>query len=343
MTSTLTQSQQPHPHRSHPIYFEEFFDLGLDESASPFIKKDSRNWGENLSLKAAAISAVLLFLSFFLSLHASTLPLSHLSLILVYFLVGIPSLIESIEDIISLEINIDVLMTLAAFSSVLIGSGIEGGLLLVLFAISHAMEDAVTAKAKSAINSLKKLSPTVASVIEEDGSLIERSIKDIDIGTLILIKAGQVIPLDGEVIEGTSSVNLVHLTGENLPITKEPGDTVPSGGRNLEGALTVKVSHSSSESTLARIIRLVTEAQEARPRLQRWFEGISRTYALSIIGLAAFFALSMPFALPISYLGEEGSLYRALAFLIAASPCALILAIPIAYLSAISEIGRAHV
>jgi len=255
-------------------------------------------------------------------------------------IVGIPSLIDSIEDIISLEINIDVLMTLAAFSSVLIGSGMEGALLLVLFSISHAMEHAVSSKAKSAINTLTKLTPTVAFVVKDDGSLIERSVKDIAKGTKILIKADQVIPLDGKVIEGTSSVNLVHLTGENLPITKKEGDTVPSGGRNLEGSLTIEVTHTCADSTLSKIIQLVTQAQEARPRLQRWFDKLSRAYAISIILLATTFALTMPLFLNIPYLTLEGSIYRALAFLIAASPCALIIAIPIAYLSAISICAR---
>ncbi|MEC7839719.1 MAG: cation-translocating P-type ATPase [Chlamydiota bacterium] len=340
MTSTIAESNQPHPHTKHPVVFDEFFDMGLDESASPFLTPGSRKWSENLTLKTSILSAVLLILSFTLSLFPSTVPLSNLALIAVYVTVGIPPLIESIEDIISLEINIDVLMTIAAFSSVLIGSGMEGALLLVLFAISHAMEHAVAAKAKSAINSLTKLSPTTASVIESDGTLIERSVKDIPPGTKILVKAGSIVPLDGKVVEGTSSLNLVHLTGENLPVTKVPGDQIPSGGQNLEGALTIEVTHTSADSTLSKIIKLVTQAQEARPRLQRWFDKLSNTYASTIIFLAVTFALLMPYFLGIPFLSHEGSVYRALAFLIAASPCALIIAIPIAYLSAISVCAK---
>lgn len=323
-----------------PAIFEEFFELGLQETVSPFLTPDSRQWGANLTLKAAILAAFLLLLAFALSFFPSVIPLSNMLLVSVYFLAGIPALIESIEDLIDFEINIDILMTLAAFSSVLIGSGMEGALLLVLFALSGSMEDAVTTKAKSSISSLNKLSPTKANVMETDGTILERAIKDIDIGTTILVKSGQVVPLDGTVIEGISSVNLVHLTGENLPILKKPNDEVPAGARNLEGALILTVTRTSSDSTLSRIIQLVTQAQEARPALQRWFDKLSNAYAMTIILLAFFFAMTLPIFLGLPFLGVEGSIYRAIAFLIAASPCALIIAIPIAYLSAISVCAR---
>lgn len=337
MVMTSDSKARPSP---HPVVFEEFFELGLPESISPFLKPSSRGWGANLTLKASIAAAFLLLLSFVLSFYHHFMPISSFLLILVYFMAGIPSLIESIEDLLELEINIDILMTLAAFSSVLIGSGIEGALLLVLFALSGSIEDAVESKAKSSISSLNKLSPTKACVIDADGTLLERALSDIPIGSKILVKSGQVVPLDGVVIEGISSVNLVHLTGENLPVTKKVGDTVAAGARNLEGALVLNVTHISADSTLARIIQLVTQAQEARPALQRWFDKLSRGYAITIILLAGLFALTLPLVVGIPFLGIEGSVYRGLAFLIAASPCALIIAIPIAYLSAISVCAR---
>lgn len=323
-----------------PEYLTEYFEMGRQESTSPFLKPDSRRWSVNLTLKAALVAAFLLIIAFTLSFFPQWISFSHLLLVVIYFLAGIPSLIESVEDLFEGEINIDILMTLAAFSSVFIGSGMEGALLLVLFALSGAMEDAVTSKAKDAISSLHKLSPSKACVIEPDGTLIEKAIRDIPVGTHILIRSGQVIPLDGMVIDGTSSVNLVHLTGENFPITKSVHDIVPAGGRNLEGVLTVEVSHTSSDSTLSKIIQLVTQAQEARPTLQRWFDKASRGYAITIISLSALFALTLPYIFHIPFLGYEGSVYRAVAFLIAASPCALIIAIPIAYLSALSACAK---
>lgn len=199
--------------------FDEFIESGFEESISPFLTRRSRWWGVNIPLKGSLLAAVLLVISFALSFSSSLLPFSHLLLILVYFLAGIPSLIDSIEDLMSLEVNIDILMTLAAFLSVLIGSGMEGGLLLVLFSISGAIEHTVTGKAKNTLQGLHRLAPNKACVIEEDGTVFERAVRDVKVQTHILIKAGEVVPLDGKVIKGASSVNLVHLTGENLHIS----------------------------------------------------------------------------------------------------------------------------
>lgn len=322
--------------KSKPELFEEFFGFGLDESASPFLTPEGKSWAVNLTLKASIAAAALLIVAFFLSFTRNLVPISHFLILSVYFLAGIPALIDAIEDLIDFNINIDVLMTLAAFSSVIIGSSIEGALLLVLFALSGSIEDAVTAKAKSSINTLHNLSPTVATVLESDGHLVERSVKDIPSGTLILVRAGEMVPLDGLITLGTSTLSMAHLTGENMPIRKTLGDEVSAGARNMEGALTLKVTRTNADSTLTRIINLVTEAQEARPRLQRWFDSLSHSYAITIITLTGLFALTLPYLLNIPLMGVEGSLYRAVAFLIAASPCALILALPIAYLSAIS-------
>ena len=231
-------------------------------------------------------------------------------------------------------------MTLAAFSSVFIGSGMEGALLLVLFSLSGAMEDAVTTKAKSALNTLHNIAPKKATVIDPSGILLERALEEIPVGALILIKANEIVPLDGLIVEGASSINMSHLTGENFPVTKVVGDTVAAGSRNQEGVLEVQVTSTNKESTLAKIIQLVTQAEEAKPALQQWFDLLSQKYAITIISLAFIFAVFLPFILSIPYFGQEGSIYRALAFLIAASPCALIIAIPIAYLSAVSVCAK---
>lgn len=325
---------------SSAFLFNEFIESGLSESISPFLTPTSRRWGKNLSLKASIAAAFLLLFSFLLSFHSGLQTYSHLSLVFVYFLAGLPSLIHSIEDIVDLVVNIDVLMTLAAFLSVLIGSGMEGGLLLVLYSISGAIEESVTAKAKSTLSHLRTLAPPQAWIIAPDGSLYQRSVKDVQPDQKILIKSGEIAPLDGIVVEGISNVSLVHLTGENVPVMKQVGDLVPAGARNQEGRLVLQVTRTSTESTLARLITLITQASEAKPRFQRFIDSVSQNYALLIILLATFFALSFPFLFSIPFLGVEGSIYRALTFLIAASPCALVIAIPIGYMSAISVCAR---
>jgi Cd2+/Zn2+-exporting ATPase len=322
------------------VHFDEFFETGKEEELSPFLTDSSKHLAVNLPLKGSLTAAFFLILAYIAFFTSAPAPLLYIPLLFVYLLAGIPALIESIEDLCSLQVNIDVLMTLAAFGSVLIGSPLEGGLLLVLFAISGSMEEAVSSKAKASIKSLHKLSPTRASVLREDGISIEKALDQITVKTKILVKAGQIVPLDGKILEGTSSLNFVHLTGESVPVTKKPGDQIPAGALNLDGALVLEVTHTSQDSTLSRIIQLVTEAQEAKPNLQRFFDKVSQTYASSIITLSLLFALILPHVIGIPYAGHEGSIYRALAFLIAASPCALIIAIPIVYLSAISSCAR---
>lgn len=322
---------------SAPITFDEFFELGLPDTSSPFITPSSRKLGRNLKLRMSLLAVLFLAAAFVVPFFGYP---SSIFLLFVYFLVGTPAVIDALEDLSLLDVNIDVLMTLAAFSSIFIGGALEGGLLLVLFALSGSLEETVSFKAKGAIRSLRQIVPKKGLLIRPNGTTIEKAVQDIPVGSQILIRSGEMIPLDGEIVEGASHLNLVHLTGESQPVRKQKGDGVPAGAFTLEGVLTVKVTATAYDSTLARIIHLVTEAQDAKPNLQRWFDRASRGYSIGIISLFAFFAVSFPYLLAIPFLGPEGSIYRALAFLIAASPCALILAIPIAYLSAISSLAK---
>lgn len=321
-----------------PYLFDEFFSSGKEESISPFLTPRSRHWGRNLSLKSSTLAASLLALAFSLSFVSQ--PLSYLCLTFVYFLAGVPALIASLEDLRNLEINIDVLMTTAAFVAIAIDSSLEGALLLVLFELSHGLEESVSRKAHSALHNLNHLAPKFAHIVGDDGIVFEKAVREIAIKERMLIKNGEIVPLDGRIIEGTSSVNLVHLTGESLPIPKTVGDTIAAGARNLEAALVIEVEKISADSTLMRIIHLIKEAQEAKPRLQRWLDEFGQKYATTIIALTFLFALGLPWITTLPFFGTEGSIYRALAFLIAASPCALIIATPTAYLSSISACAK---
>ncbi len=321
-----------------PYIFDEFFTSGLEESVSPFLTPNSRRWAKHLSLKSSLVSALLLLCAFIASFYH--VALSNLLLTGVFFLSGTPALIDTIEDLRNFEVNIDILMTLAAFLSVLIGSQLEGGLLLVLFALSGAMEDAVSSRSKSALQNLNRLSPTMATVVDEAGGHFQKSVREIEVGVHLLIKAGEIVPLDGVVTEGHSFVNLVHLTGESVPVSKKKEDEVQAGSRNLDGSLTMRVTKTSSESTLSRIIQLIHQAQAMKPKVERFLEKFEKRYAMTIIGLSFLFAIFLPIFFSMAYLGVEGSIYRALTFLIAASPCALIIATPTAYLSAISSCAK---
>lgn len=322
---------------SEHLQLDEYLSSGYEETQNPFVTKSSRLWGKYASLIASLLSLGLLIASYITSFF--TPELANFFLIIVYFFVGTPALIDTLKDLLKFKINIEVLMTLAAFLSVLIGSEREGALLLVLFALSHALEHMVTAKTKGALSSLQKIAPSMAIVIDGNETF-QKSVKEISPGTKILIRAGEVIPLDGKVIRGSSYVNLAHLTGESIPISKKEGDEVQAGSINTDGTLTVEVIKTSAESTLAKIIKLITEAQAAKPKLQRFLDRFGDIYATSIIFTSVAIAVIIPFAFKIPFLGTEGSIYRSLAFLIAASPCALIIGAPTAYLGAISACAR---
>ncbi|MGH2639510.1 MAG: heavy metal translocating P-type ATPase, partial [Rhabdochlamydiaceae bacterium] len=232
-----------------PYSFDEFFASNQEETISPFLTPDSRKWGKSLPLRSAILAALLLAVAYCLSFIS---PMgSALTLSMVYLLVGTPALINSLKDLSRWDINIDVLMTLAALLSVIIGSEMEGALLLVLFELSAGMEMVVGEKTRSSVLRLSHLSPKSAWVVGDQGHLIEQSIREIAVGTIILVKAGEVIPLDGVVVEGRSFVNLVYLTGESGLLSKQVGNEVPAGASNLDGTLTIRVTRSSGDSTLS--------------------------------------------------------------------------------------------
>lgn len=323
---------------AQPYLLDDYLSSGYEEMQNPFITENSRLWGKYADLVFSLLSLVLLIASYSVSFFSSNL--SNFFLIIVYFYVGTPALIDTLKDLSKFKINIEVLMTLAAFLSVLIGSQVEGALLLVLFALSHALEHMVTQKTKGALSSLQQIAPTMAIIIDTNGENYQKSVREITPGTKILIRAGEVIPLDGKVVDGSSFVNLAHLTGESVPIQKTIGDDVQAGSLNTDGTLSVEVTKTSAESTLAKIIQLITQAQAAKPKLQRFLDKFGNIYATTIILTSTAIAIALPFLFNIPFLSHEGSIYRSLAFLIAASPCALIIGAPTAYLGAISACAK---
>ncbi len=311
--------------------FQRFFELGLEESASPFLDSQAKRISRNILLKSALTAAILLVIAW-VSFYWHS-PFWQIPTTFTYLLVGTPALIAAGEDIFrKRDVNIDVLMTVAAFAALLVGGALEGALLLVLFALSGALEDMVTLKAKSALSAINELAPSKACVVEDGGFYLERAVDDVHVGERIAVRAGEIVPLDGIVCEGSSSVSTAHLTGESRPLFVEKGQPLSSGTRVLDGSLVVEVTCSSHDSTVTKLIQLITHAHATKPQLTQTFDRFGKRYALAVMGLTGCFALFLPlFGIP--FLGPEGALLRAVSFLITASPCALILAVPISYLS----------
>lgn len=234
------------------------------------------------------------------------------------------------------KFDIDFLMLAAALGAALIGEWTEGALLLFLFTLSGALETYAMARTRKAIEALGKLRPEMALVRRSDGEVV-LPVEQLAIGDIVVVKPGERLPIDGVVIQGTSSVDQSAITGESIPVTKRPGDQVFAGTINGSGALEVEVTKLAAESTLSRIIKLVAEAREDATPTQKFIDRFSQPYTYTVIG-----ATALAIVLPILFLNEpfDVTLYRAMTLLVVASPCALIISTPASTLSAIAAAAR---
>ncbi len=243
---------------------------------------------------------------------------------------------ESIKSIQEPAVEIDLLMILAAVGALIIGAPFEGAMLLFLFSLSGVLEEYAIGRSRTAIKSLIDMRPESAQV-KREGKEVTVPIEDVDIGDVFLVRPGSRIPLDGVVQSGESTVDQSSLTGESVPVTKEPGDEVYGGTINETGSLEVEVTREAQESAIARLIHLVEQAQEKRAPTQQLIDRFEQPYVLSVLVMTAL-AIAIPFAL-LEH-SFEPTFYRAMTLMVAASPCAVIISTPAAVLSAISAGGR---
>ncbi len=337
-----------HPFRFTPSWilsrrvssFQRFFELGQEESASPFLDARAKRISRNIALKSAVASAILLGMSWFFRFYIAE-PFWPIPLSFVYLLAGTPFLIAAVDDVlVRHDVNIDVLNTSAAFGALAIGSPMEGALLLVLFTLAASLEDLVTLKAKSTLCAINEIAPTKAYVVESGGQLLERAVDDVKVGETIAVRAGEVVPLDGVVRKGQASVSMAHMTGESRPLFVGVSQAIASGARILDGSIEVEVQVTGHDSTVTKLIGLITRAHSSKPKLSQTFDRYGRIYAMCVIGITFFLMVFFPLVLNIPFYGDEGGVVRAISFLITASPCALILAVPITYLSALGASAR---
>ncbi len=235
------------------------------------------------------------------------------------------------------RLDMNVLMTVAVAGAWIIGEQEEAAAVVFLFALSEWLESLSGERARGAIRSLMSLAPEVALVRREDGSTEEIPAADVAIGQTILVRSGQRIPLDGEVTGGHSAVDQAPITGESVPVEKEAGDEVFAGTVNGEGSLEVRVSRAASDSTLSRIIQLVEEAEGSRAPMQRFVDRFAAVYTPTVLAVAILTAL-VP---PLLFSGTWGDwVYRALALLVIACPCALVIATPVSIVSGLTALAR---
>ncbi|OAH13041.1 heavy metal translocating P-type ATPase [Streptomyces jeddahensis] len=243
---------------------------------------------------------------------------------------------EGLKALKDKTLDVDLLMVVAALGAAAIGQVMDGALLIVIFATSGALEALATARTADSVRGLLDLAPATATRLGRDGTEQTVPVEELAVGDLILVRPGERVGADGRVLDGASEVDQATITGEPLPVAKEPGDEVFAGTLNGTGALRVQVERDASDSVIARIVRMVEEASETKAPTQLFIEKVEQRYSLGMV--AATLAV---FAVPLAF-GEEltEALLRAMTFMIVASPCAVVLATMPPLLSAIANAGR---
>ncbi|HAV78987.1 MAG TPA: cadmium-transporting ATPase, partial [Anaerolineae bacterium] len=217
----------------------------------------------------------------------------------------------------------DVLMVFAAVGAAFLGEFAEGALLLFLFSLGHALENRALNRARSAIRALGSLTPKSA-LVRRDGKELEVSVKALMLDDVVIVRPGVRLPVDGIVLDGTSGIDQSPVTGESLPVDKSPGDQVFAGTVNGEGALEVRVTRLAKDSTLARVMKMVEEAQAEKSPTQQTMEKFERIFIPNVLILTALIIILPPlFGYPF-----RDSFLRAMTLLVAASPCAVALGTP---------------
>ena len=246
-------------------------------------------------------------------------------------LAGAPIVFGAIRGLLKRQINVDELVSIAIIASLYLGEYLAAAIVAFIMVLGSLLEEFTSERANHAISELLSLSPETASV-RRNGEFVEVPIEQVQIGDTVLVKPGENIPVDGEVIDGQSAINQASITGESVPVDKFVGHHVFAGALNLSGALVVRTEKVGRETTLGKIIHLVEEAEENRAPIVRLADRWAKWFTPAILLIAAGVYLLTP--------EPDAKLYRAATVLIVACPCALILATPTAIVAAIGNAAK---
>jgi Zn2+/Cd2+-exporting ATPase len=236
----------------------------------------------------------------------------------------------------SRSLDMNVLMSAAAIGAALIGEWLEGATVVWLFALGTALQTMSIEKTRSSIRNLMNLAPSEAW-IKVGPQLTKMPVEEVTVGDILIVKPGDRIPLDGEIIKGESSINQAPITGESIPVDKEAGDSVYAGTINENGSLEIRVTKLAEDTTIAKIIHLVEEAQEQKAPTQAFIDKFAAIYT-PIVFLLALVVMVLP---PLVGFGTWGEwFYKGLELLVVACPCALVISTPVAIVSAIGNAAK---
>lgn len=292
----------------------------------------------HLELIAALICGILIFTGWLLG-KANFDTASVVSYISAFIIGGYAKAKEGIEDTIAdKELNVEMLMILAALGSAIIGYWTEGAMLIFIFAVSGALETYTMNKSHKEISALMNLQPEDAIRITPDGREVEVHISELEVGDLLLVKAGERIPTDGVITDGNTHIDQAAITGESIPVNKTIHDEVFAGTVNLRGTITVKMTKPNDQTLFQKIIKLVQSAQSEKSPSQQFIEKFEGTYVKVVLIVVLCMMFLPHFILDWSW---TETFYRAMILLVVASPCALVASIMPATLAAISH-GAKH-
>jgi Cd2+/Zn2+-exporting ATPase len=298
-------------------------------------------WRENVELLLAAITLLALLTGWIGGALTNALPQWAVTIAAVTAFVagGYSGVKGAIEEARQGKLDIDFLMVTAALGAALIGEWEEGALLLFLFTLSGALEEFAMERTRRAIEALAQLRPDTATV-RRDAQEVVLHVDQVVVGDVVLVRPGDRLPVDGLVTKGISTIDQSPITGESVPVHKEPGDQVFAGTINGGGALEVEMTKPASESTLSKIIKLVSEARQDATPTQQFIDRFSQPYTYVVIS-GTLLAILIPWL----FINEPFSdtLYRAMTLMVVASPCALIISTPASVLSAIAAAARGGV
>ncbi len=257
--------------------------------------------------------------------------------LLAYIIGGYQKAREGLETLIKeRDLDVDLLMVVAAIGAASIGYWMDGAILIFIFSLSGVLEGYTMEKTNRDIKSIMGLRPEEA-VILENGRERKVKVEELKVDDVIIVRPGERLAADGVITEGYSAINQAPITGESMPVDKEQGDEVYSGTINGQGAIQVRVTKPAEEMMLSRIIHLVQEAQNEKPPSQQFVEKFEGIYAKAVVAVALIFMIAPPYMLGWTW---DDTVYRAMIFLVVASPCALVSSIMPAILSGISNAAR---
>ena len=256
-----------------------------------------------------------------------------------YFFGGFYAVRTIIAATLERTLEVDLLMVLAALGAAYLGAWTEGATLLFLFSLSNVLQNYAMNRTHQAISALLELRPDTVE-LRRDGQLVTTHLDEVQVGDVFVLRPGDRVALDGIILSGTGNFDESSITGESLPVQKQPGQPVLAGTLNQTGALEVQVTKLAADSTLSRIIGMVSEAQASKAHTQSVLDRYEKYYAMGVIGTVLLFILLVPMLFQVDF---ADNFYRGMVLLTVASPCALVISVPAALLSAIAGAARGGV